>query len=102
MPSSNTGIRSSGGSLAAHEHGGDGGTGGPEHAAPGRIMVPPGRKGPSRSLKRGANQFTEAAGTWMTGPEMAAARGGPGSTKRDRKSTRLNSSHLGISYAVFC
>src|SRR5947199_5835189 len=26
---------------------------------------------------------------------------GPAST-RDRKSTRLNSSHLGISYAVFC
>src|ERR1039458_3815730 len=24
------------------------------------------------------------------------------STPRDRKSTRLNSSHLGISYAVFC
>src|SRR5258705_2445672 len=24
------------------------------------------------------------------------------STARDRKSTRLNSSHLGISYAVFC
>src|SRR5437899_8620319 len=24
------------------------------------------------------------------------------STRRDRKSTRLNSSHLGISYAVFC
>src|SRR5262245_16251187 len=24
------------------------------------------------------------------------------SSKRDRKSTRLNSSHLGISYAVFC
>src|SRR5205814_8981516 len=24
------------------------------------------------------------------------------STSRDRKSTRLNSSHLGISYAVFC
>src|SRR5258705_8805857 len=23
-------------------------------------------------------------------------------TERDRKSTRLNSSHLGISYAVFC
>src|SRR5947199_8174793 len=29
----------------------------------------------------------------------AAARGHP---DRDRKSTRLNSSHLGISYAVFC
>src|ERR1035438_476088 len=26
----------------------------------------------------------------------------PSSTGRDRKSTRLNSSHLGISYAVFC
>src|ERR1039458_10787358 len=25
-----------------------------------------------------------------------------GSVERDRKSTRLNSSHLGISYAVFC
>src|ERR1035437_1537343 len=88
MPSSNTGIRSSGGSLAAHEHGGDGGTGGPEHASPGRIMVPPGRMGPGRSLKRGANQFTEAGGAWMTGPEMAAARGGPGSTKRWRVGAR--------------
>src|SRR2546426_4054997 len=27
---------------------------------------------------------------------------GKGSTARDRKSTRLNSSHLVISYAVFC
>src|SRR5437899_7620804 len=26
----------------------------------------------------------------------------PSPTSRDRKSTRLNSSHLGISYAVFC
>src|SRR2546426_8089037 len=30
------------------------------------------------------------------------ARGGDGATERDRKSTRLNSSHLVISYAVFC
>src|SRR5262245_65020281 len=30
-----------------------------------------------------------------------SSRSGP-STRRDRKSTRLNSSHLGISYAVFC
>src|ERR1039458_10445281 len=28
--------------------------------------------------------------------------GGRGAVRRDRKSTRLNSSHLGISYAVFC
>src|ERR1039458_9458647 len=31
---------------------------------------------------------------------FAAARSAP--WQRDRKSTRLNSSHLGISYAVFC
>src|SRR5437899_8461777 len=36
-----------------------------------------------------------------------AARRGPGDRREatsegDRKSTRLNSSHLGISYAVFC
>src|SRR5258705_10298036 len=29
-------------------------------------------------------------------------RGQPRAERRDRKSTRLNSSHLGISYAVFC
>src|SRR5262245_62918553 len=31
---------------------------------------------------------------------VSAPRAGP--RARDRKSTRLNSSHLGISYAVFC
>src|SRR5438045_7472228 len=31
---------------------------------------------------------------------LCAFRRGP--PRRDRKSTRLNSSHLGISYAVFC
>src|SRR5205814_7891198 len=35
------------------------------------------------------------AGGVLYGPEQDA-------TNRDRKSTRLNSSHLGISYAVFC
>src|SRR5262245_65783151 len=33
-------------------------------------------------------------GTWTIGPPLDAPR--------DRKSTRLNSSHLGTSYAVFC
>src|SRR5258705_1200383 len=33
-------------------------------------------------------------------PASRAPRSTPG--KADRKSTRLNSSHLGISYAVFC
>src|SRR2546429_6184418 len=32
----------------------------------------------------------------------SAARGRPGAGYRDRKSTRLNSSHGYISYAVFC
>src|SRR5438045_7138283 len=32
----------------------------------------------------------------------ALCRAGPDAFLRDRKSTRLNSSHLGISYAVFC
>src|SRR5256885_11137349 len=35
-------------------------------------------------------------------PPNAAARQTPAQIHRDRKSTRLNSSHLVISYAVFC
>src|SRR5437899_10640701 len=38
-------------------------------------------------------------------PQFAARRAGPLAAALpggDRKSTRLNSSHLGISYAVFC
>src|SRR5262245_62484819 len=39
------------------------------------------------------SEYSERNARWVTrGPEA----------KRDRKSTRLNSSHLGISYAVFC
>src|SRR5262245_65091242 len=46
-------------------------------------------------------------GKGMTRPSNAAIswsrRSGPSNCRsRDRKSTRLNSSHLGISYAVFC
>src|SRR5690606_39788033 len=33
---------------------------------------------------------------------LRAAPGHPGRCARDRKSTRLNSSHVKISYAVFC
>src|SRR2546421_5454907 len=36
------------------------------------------------------------------GRPRAAARPGPGGAGPDRKSTRLNSSHDQISYAVFC
>src|SRR5205807_5779445 len=47
-------------------------------------------------------------GTWRTPdtglvpPSRHAARGAWRLCGRDRKSTRLNSSHLVISYAVFC
>src|SRR5205814_10538546 len=45
-------------------------------------------------------------GRFQTADEaLAALRRGPTAgppALRDRKSTRLNSSHLGISYAVFC
>src|SRR5256885_12094852 len=34
--------------------------------------------------------------------ETSPRSGSPGCRSRDRKSTRLNSSHLVISYAVFC
>src|SRR5947208_6214863 len=36
------------------------------------------------------------------GGERAPARAARGAARRDRKSTRLNSSHQIISYAVFC
>src|SRR5256885_4914180 len=37
-----------------------------------------------------------------SGPRALSAGEDPDATDRDRKSTRLNSSHLVISYAVFC
>src|SRR5437899_11015007 len=39
---------------------------------------------------------------WRIYQGTAQHRDGEKSGKGDRKSTRLNSSHLGISYAVFC
>src|SRR5690606_41707589 len=36
------------------------------------------------------------------GPDAVHPRRGRGPVRRDRKSTRLNSSHVKISYAVFC
>src|ERR1035441_8205011 len=36
------------------------------------------------------------------GPCYSLTHAVAGKTETDRKSTRLNSSHLGISYAVFC
>src|SRR5258705_9940371 len=47
-----------------------------------------------RRLRRGAEVSSSRRARVL--PEALGCRGG------DRKSTRLNSSHLGISYAVFC
>src|SRR5258708_28613267 len=56
----------------------------------------------------GAQEWSGAGGSGR-GPEKVAAAGGSnhlgrgwGGLGRDRKSTRLNSSHQIISYAVFC
>src|SRR5256885_3922887 len=55
---------------------------------------------------------TSSSGTWsrsgdamtttFVSTESPAAAGVPPTSEPDRKSTRLNSSHLVISYAVFC
>src|SRR2546429_6725653 len=46
--------------------------------------------------------FDLATATFIARREDALFLGPPGAGKRDRKSTRLNSSHGYISYAVFC
>src|SRR5689334_23545908 len=64
----------------------------------------------SRSVRRRARQVDEARerltaqlGRTATDAEVAAALGiGLSEVTTDRKSTRLNSSHSSISYAVFC
>src|SRR5437899_11348664 len=50
-------------------------------------------------------KFEEVGKSTMGAPFVYATISAPENLKRldeDRKSTRLNSSHLGISYAVFC
>src|SRR5688500_19669356 len=61
--------------------------GGPRAALRGRPGAPPHRR---RWRGRGSP------------PPRGRARGTPARSRPDRKSTRLNSSHLVISYAVFC
>src|SRR5262245_64538452 len=52
---------------------------------------------PSTAVGRGCGDLLDRLGQPASGPPAA-----PGLLGSDRKSTRLNSSHLGISYAVFC
>src|SRR5205814_3939802 len=53
---------------------------------------------PSPRANRNGARGTSAPTPKEKNEDSAAPQGEP----RDRKSTRLNSSHLGISYAVFC
>src|SRR3712207_8080026 len=55
-----------------------------------------GRGGPD-TLSGGAGNDTLLDGVTFTGPADTSV-----DTMEDRKSTRLNSSHANISYAVFC
>src|SRR6266446_7357168 len=48
----------------------------------------------------GVPALTVASGNGK--PDVSVRQWGPGPPAQDRKSTRLNSSHLVISYAVFC
>src|SRR3712207_8235864 len=58
----------------------------------GRVRISP--DPPSSCVQAGV--LAHRAGPWLTVDR------GPGPVVRDRKSTRLNSSHANISYAVFC
>src|SRR5690606_40174271 len=73
-------------------------------AALGRVDVRDRRHHPQRPARPGAGterrspHRTRPPGTWIPVPPPPTTTTGP----TDRKSTRLNSSHVKISYAVFC
>src|SRR3712207_7511838 len=59
------------------------------------------RAAAKRFAVRGARRSVETRRGLRGGAEEQRRDGRPG-RRRDRKSTRLNSSHANISYAVFC
>src|SRR5439155_22601416 len=61
-----------------------------------RSLPPTGRS--DRPRRSGARHSARGPARWVRQSQTA----GPGARSRDRKSTRLNSSHVAISYAVFC
>src|SRR5947209_11612216 len=60
----------------------------------------------SRNSRQRASRSALVSLVWRAGGDQRSERGnvphGRGGTFPDRKSTRLNSSHANISYAVFC
>src|SRR5699024_11880779 len=70
---------------------------------PGAAVCGVGPGVPQRVRRRGVAPGRGGAGAVQSGvrlPHLRVLRAG--ATPRDRKSTRLNSSHVSISYAVFC
>src|SRR3712207_7767834 len=70
---------------------------------PHRLEVRP-RLGVDRPRLRllGAQRLSDAVGRGSGRAALADRHAGPATAAGDRKSTRLNSSHANISYAVFC
>src|SRR5256886_13388414 len=65
-------------------------------------LLAPGAKGLTLALLRGINPFS-LYGIFLTATGISVThKTSKGSAYTDRKSTRLNSSHSQISYAVFC
>src|SRR5439155_6682827 len=57
---------------------------------------------PARRLSARAKRCRGVAGTVADTPRLVSSCASYFFSTRDRKSTRLNSSHVAISYAVFC
>src|SRR5690606_40238718 len=52
--------------------------------------------------RRGIERYCNDQQYWLNKGDKTGNLGIAGHTQQDRKSTRLNSSHVKISYAVFC
>src|SRR2546430_6968426 len=55
-----------------------------------------------RIIWQPSGRHFRSSGGWKAATSESTLAGGRSITRRDRKSTRLNSSHSQISYAVFC
>src|SRR5258708_29751506 len=67
-----------------------------------RSRFPPGRCAINGRVLIGTRSTPRRALLHFVGASIDLLEGGRGRLRRDRKSTRLNSSHQIISYAVFC
>src|SRR5690606_41623095 len=66
------------------------------------LPICPRRRRPPPARRRGGGRRRAARPARLRGADLVAAHRRGDRPARDRKSTRLNSSHVKISYAVFC